>query len=141
MSLEHFNTLTLYMSCNNLFMSVFCSRAITLIIHIRHASLHYLFICVPCTHMLLYVRICTLLLVNTFYLPCTGEAPNLVVTCYKDNKGDSDSDSDSDDSNFFALCEFASLLVTAELEGRGAPCLELNIISTSQHSPVQMLAA
>ncbi len=39
-----------------------------------------------------------------------------------------------DDSNFFALCEFASLLVTAELEGRGAPCLELNIISTSQHS-------
>ena len=46
--------------------------------------------------MLLYVRICTLLLVNIFYLPCTGEAPNLVVTCYKDNKGDSDSDSDSD---------------------------------------------
>ena len=63
MSLEHFNTLTLYMSCNNLFMSVFCSRAITLIIHIRHASLHYLFICCP-LHS--YVVICS----NLHFITC-----------------------------------------------------------------------
>ena len=48
-------------------MSVFCSRAITLIIHIRHVGLHYLYLYV--VSLYLYVVSRTLYVVEFALLP------------------------------------------------------------------------